>query len=381
MSGNPAADPPTGAAYDRPRSSSFPIIRVNPVHFGTTRAGIPAHLYRLENPNGFRAEITDFGGTLVRLLAPDRNGRLADVVLGFDSVERYETDSPYFGGIIGRFGNRIAHGKFTLDGSVISLACNNTPGGIPCHLHGGVVGFDKVMWRAELQAPAEGPALRLQYRSRDGEEGYPGNLDVTVTYTVTADNALRIDYQATTDRPTPVNLTNHSYFNLRGENGGDILGHLLTVNASTYTPVDAGLIPTGDLASVAGTPFDFMAPHPVGERIHAADQQLRQAAGYDHNFVLDRNTDGLEWAATVFEPDTGRRLDVLTTEPGIQFYSGNFLDGTLAGKNDRIYPHRGGLCLETQHFPDAPNQPQFASVILRKGRELRSSTVHRFSVV
>jgi aldose 1-epimerase len=354
---------------------------VKSVPFGTTRDGFPAHLYQLENANGFRAEITDFGGTLVRLLAPDRNGRLADVVLGFDSVERYETDSPYFGGIIGRFGNRIAQGKFTLDGEVLSLACNNTPGGRPCHLHGGVVGFDKVRWRAEPHISAAGPALRLYYRSRDDEESYPGNLDVTVTYTVTADNALRIDYQATTDRPTPVNLTNHSYFNLRGENGGDILGHRLTVNASTYTPVDAGLIPTGDIAPVAGTPFDFVAPHPIGERIAAANEQLRHAGGYDHNFVIDRKAEGLEWAATVLEPETGRRLDVLTTEPGIQFYSGNFLDGTLAGKNGRIYPHRGGLCLETQHFPDAPNQPHFASVILRPGDELRSSTVYRFSVV
>lgn len=351
------------------------------VPFGTTRDGLSAHLYRLENANGFRAEITNFGGTLVRLLAPDRNGRLADVVLGFDSLERYETDSPYFGGIIGRFGNRIAHGRFRLDGEAISLACNNTPGGMPCHLHGGLIGFDKVVWRAEPQVTVEGPALRLHYRSRDGEEGYPGNLDVTVTYTVTADNALRIDYHATTDRPTPVNLTNHSYFNLRGDVDGDVLGHLLTVNASAYTPVNAGLIPTGDIAPVAGTPFDFVTPHPIGERIHASDEQLRWAGGYDHNFALDRKAEGLEWAATVFELETGRRLDVLTTEPGIQFYSGNFLDGTLAGKSGRIYPHRGGLCLETQHFPDAPNQPRFASVILRPGEELLSRTVYRFSVV
>lgn len=252
---------------------------------------------------------------------------------------------------------------------------------MPCHLHGGLIGFDKVMWRAEPQVTVEGPALRLHYRSRDGEEGYPGNLDVTVTYTVTADNALRIDYHAITDRPTPVNLTNHSYFNLRGDVDGDVLGHLLTVNASAYTPVNAGLIPTGDVAPVAGTPFDFVTPHPIGERIHASDEQLRLAGGYDHNFALDRKAEGLEWAATVFELETGRRLDVLTTEPGIQFYSGNFLDGTLAGKGGRIYPHRGGLCLETQHFPDAPNQPRFAPVILRPGKELLSRTVYRFGVV
>ncbi len=348
--------------------------------FGTTRNGAPVRLYTLENANGFRVEISDFGGTVVRVIAPDRQGRGADVVLGFASVERYETDSPYFGGIIGRFGNRIADGQFMLDGAIIKLPCNNTPNGIPCHLHGGVVGFDKVMWSATAKMTAEGPSLRLTYGSSHGEEGFPGNLGVTVTYTVTAENALRIEYHATTDRPTPVNLTNHSYFNLRGEGNGTILEHQLTLNAPGYTPVNAGLIPTGAVAAVSDTPFDFISSHAIGERIDASDEQLRQAGGYDHNWVLAREHAGLTWAARVFEPESGRMLDVFTTEPGIQFYSGNFLNGSLAGKEGHLYPWRGGLCLETQHFPDAPNQPHFPSAILRPGQEYRSSTEYRFGV-
>lgn len=346
--------------------------------FGTTRAGVAARLYTLENANGFRAEISDFGGTVVRLLAPDRDGRLADVVLGFDSVERYETDSPYFGGIIGRFGNRIADGQFMLDGAVIKLPCNNTPNGVPCHLHGGVVGFDKVMWSATPSLTAEGPSLRLTYASQHGEEGFPGNLGVTVTYTVTAENALRIGYHATTDRPTPVNLTNHSYFNLRGEGNGTILGHQLTIHAASFTPVNAGLIPTGVIAPVAGTPLDFMRPHAIGERIDVADTQLQYAGGYDHNWVLKREHAGLSPAARAYEPESGRTLDVFTTEPGIQFYSGNFLAGAFAAKQGHVYPWRGGFCLETQHFPDSPNQPHFPSTILRPGEEYRSSTEYRF---
>jgi len=346
--------------------------------FGTTRSGAPARLYTLENVDGFRVEISDFGGTVVRMIAPDRQGRSADVVLGFDSVERYETDSPYFGGIIGRFGNRIAHGQFMLDGAVIKLPCNNTPNGIPCHLHGGVVGFDKVMWSATAKMTAEGPSLRLTYGSSHGEEGFPGNLGVTVTYTVTAENALRLEYHATTDRPTPVNLTNHSYFNLRGEGNGTILGHQLTLNARSYTPVNAGLIPTGAIAPVSGTPLDFTSPRAIGESIDANDEQLRHAGGYDHNWVLAQEHAGLTLAARVYEPESGRTLDVFTTEPGIQFYSGNFLNGSLAGKAGQHYPWRGGFCLETQHFPDAPNQPHFPSVILRPGQEYRSSTEYRF---
>ncbi len=354
--------------------------------FGRTPAGQTAHLYTLENSAGCRAEISDFGGTVARLLVPDREGRQADVVLGFDTVEAYATRSPYFGCIVGRFGNRIANGRFSLGGQTYQLALNNEPGGQPCHLHGGHRGFDKVLWHVESGAGAAGQSLRLTYRSPDREEGFPGNLDVVVTYTVTADSALRIDYVAQTDQPTPVNLTNHSYFNLAGEGAGTVLGHVVTLNASRYTPVNAGLIPTGEIAPLAGTPLDFRVPHPVGERIDRAHEQLRFAGGYDHNYVLDggggtvdvSRTNKLALAATVWEPQSGRIMEVLTTEPGVQFYSGNFLDGALKGKSGRAYPRRAGLCLETQHFPDSPNQPAFPTTILLPGDTLRSTTVYRF---
>jgi aldose 1-epimerase len=367
--------------------------------FGRTPDGRDAHLYPLQNRGGFRAEISDYGGTLVRLLAPDREGAFADVTLGFDSVERYAAHTAYFGALIGRHGNRIAGGRFSLDGHTYSLAQNNAPAGIPCHLHGGNRGFDKVLWHAEPFRARDGEALRLRYRSPDGEENYPGRLDVTVVYTVAEmENALRIDYEATTDRATIVNLTNHAYFNLAGEGRGDVLGHRVVLHASRYTPVDAGLIPLGQLAPVAGTPFDFRTPHAIGERIDADDEQLRRGHGYDHNFVLDQTFAGTDLrpdassstdqtkavsqhpphlAATVFEPQAGRTLEVLTTEPGVQFYSGNFLDGSLTGKSGQRYPRRSGFCLETQHFPDAPNQPAFPSTVLRPGETYRSTTVYR----
>lgn len=355
--------------------------------FGTTPDGRETRLHRLENARGLRAEITDYGGTLVRLFAPDRNGRLADVVLGFDRVEDYVASSSFFGCIVGRFANRIAHGRFSLDGHSYRLATNNSPGGLPCHLHGGVRGFDRAVWRAESLPTAAGPALRLHYRSAEGEEGYPGNLDVSVTYTL-SEHALRLDYVATTDRATPVNLTNHTFFNLAGEGAGSVLDHVLTLPARSYTPVNAGLIPTGEIAAVAGTPFDFTAPHAIGERIDAPHEQLRLAGGYDHNFVIDRTGDspaprsspGLVPAATVWEPSSGRVLEVLTTEPGVQFYTGNFLDGSFAGKRGHVYQHRHGFCLETQHFPDSPNQPAFPSTIVRPGIDYRSQTVFRFGV-
>jgi aldose 1-epimerase len=347
--------------------------------FGQTPDGQAAQLYTLENSRGFRAEISNYGGTIVRLLTPDRRGQLADVTLGFNAVEDYVAHTSYFGALIGRVGNRIAHGRFTLDGTTYTLATNNSPGGIPCHLHGGVRGFNRVLWQATPTEGAE-PKLELRYRSRAGEEGYPGNLDVTVTYTVTAENALQIDYAATTDQATPVNLTNHAYFNLAGEGGPPVLGHVLTLNARRYTPVDAGLIPLGNVARVADTPLDFTAPHTIGDRIDTSNEQLRFAGGYDHNFVIDRpSSDSLELAATVFEPQSGRFLEVFTTEPGVQFYSGNFLDGSLTGKSGRRYERRTGFCLETQHFPDSPNQPAFPSVILRPGETRRSRTAYRFS--
>ncbi len=345
--------------------------------FGKTPDGRETHLYTLRNNDGFSVDITDFGATVVRLFAPDRHGQLSDVVLGFDSVDGYTRPGPYFGATIGRCGNRLAHGRFTLDGKGFALATNNSPGGIPCHLHGGPGGFDKVLWQVERNAADGDSALTLRYRSADGEEGYPGNLDVTVAFTLTADTGLRIDYTATTDRPTLVNLTNHSYFNLAGEGGRSILGHVLTLNASRYTPVNAGLIPLGEIASVADTPFDFRAPHTIGERIERANEQLRFGLGYDHNLVLD-HPGGLALAATVLEPLSGREMEVLTTEPGVQFYSGNFLDGTLRGKNGHAYERRSGFCLETQHFPDAPNHPTFPSIVLRPSETYRSTTVYRF---
>ncbi len=346
--------------------------------FGKLPDGRTAQLFTLQNARGFRAEITDYGGTIVRLYAPDRQGRLADVVLGFDSLAEYVARSPYFGCIVGRVGNRIAGGKFTLDGRVHSLACNNTPGGQPCSLHGGLHGFDKVIWATTPLALPSGPALRFEYRSADGEEGFPGNLDVTVTYTVTADDALRIEYTASTDRATPVNLTNHSYFNLAGAGSGSALDHLVTLHARSYTPVNAGLIPLGHLAPVEGTPLDFTTPHTIGKRIGSAHEQLRLAGGYDHNFVINRRGPGLAHAATVEDPTSGRWLEVHTTEPGVQFYTGNFLDGSFAGKDGHVYQRRDGFCLETQHFPDSPNQPDFPSVILPPGATLRSTTIFQF---
>lgn len=350
--------------------------------FGRAPNGRDAHLYTVRRDDGFGIEVTDFGATIVRLFAPDRHGNFSDVVLGFDSIEGYArpAGSPYFGSTIGRCGNRIAHGRFTLDGRPYALATNNAPGGIPCHLHGGACGFDKVLWQAEPLTSGDGPGLCLRYLSRDGEEGYPGNLDAAVEFTVTADNAVRIDYTATTDQPTPVNLTNHSYFNLGGEGARSVLGHVLTLNASRYTPVNAGLIPLGDLAQVENTPFDFRSPHTLGERIDRANEQLRFAGGYDHNFVLDGSDGTLALAAIVLEPQSGRELEVLTTEPGVQLYSGNFLDGSLIGKNGHAYGRRSGFCLETQHFPDSPNQPSFPTVILQPGRTYRSTTVFRFKV-
>lgn len=351
-----------------------------PQSFGRLPDGRETKLYTLRNASGFQVDITNYGGTIVRLLAPDRVGKLADVTLGFGSVEPYPKQSPYFGALIGRVGNRIAHGSFTLDGQTYTLAKNNTPGGIGCTLHGGLVGFDKVIWDAEPTTRDGQPALHLRYTSKDGEEGFPGTLEVEVLYTLTADNGLRIDYTASTDKATPVNLTNHAYFNLAGEGNGTILDHVLTVNAKHYTPVNAGLIPTGEIAPVAGTPFDFTTPHAIGERVNADHEQLRHGGGYDHNFVLDSQDGSLALAAHVLDPVSGRRMEILTTEPGLQFYCGNFLDGSLNGKSGGTYVHRGAIALETQHYPDSVNQPAFPNTVLRPGQTYRSTTVYRFSV-
>jgi aldose 1-epimerase len=342
--------------------------------FGTAPDGQGVDLITLTNAKGVELRAMTYGAIIVSLKVPDRAGVLGDVVLGYDSLAGYVKSSPYFGAVVGRYGNRIAKGKFTLDGAAYALAVNNGPNA----LHGGLKGFDKVVWHADTVRNADGVGIRFHYVSKDGEEGYPGTLSATVTYTLTDAGEVHIAYEATTDKATPVNLTQHSYFNLAGS--GDILSHVLTLNADRFTPVDSTLIPTGQLAPVAGTPFDFTTPHAIGERIDADHQQIRFGGGYDHNFVLMRADTGLALAAVLIDPASGRRLEVRTTEPGVQFYSGNFLDGTLTGKHGVVYQRRNGLCLETQHYPDSPNHPDFPSTILRPGETYGSRTVWRFGV-
>ncbi len=358
------------AGCSKPRREKFTVTRQP---FGKTDDGTPVALYTMESAGGLRVSITNYGGIIVSLYAPDRNGQPGDVVLGFERLEDYLKRHPYFGAIIGRYGNRIAKGRFTLEGVEYKLAQNNGEN----HLHGGIQGFDKKVWQARHWTDGDGSHLELSYTSPDGEEAYPGTLDVKVIYTLNDRNQLRIDYAATTDKPTVVNLTNHSYFNLAGE--GLILDHVLRLNADHFTPVDAGLIPTGELRPVHGTPFDFTTPTAIGARIEQDDEQLRFGRGYDHNFVLRGGGGTLAEAAEVYEPKTGRVLRVLTTEPGVQFYTGNFLDGTLKGKGGWVYVRRSGFCLETQHFPDSPNKPSFPSTVLRPGQTYRSSTIFEFS--
>ncbi len=342
--------------------------------FGTMPDGAAVEVLTLTNAAGMEVRAITYGGIITSLRVPDRTGKLDDIVLGFDRLDDYLKDPPFFGAIIGRYGNRIARGQFVLDGKTYKLATNNGPN----HLHGGTKGFDKVIWKAEPVAGKN--AIAFSRTSADGEEGYPGNLLVQVTYTLTDKNELIVDYRATTDKPTVVNLTQHSYFNLAGQASGDILGHQLMLNADRYTPVSDTLIPTGELAPVAGTPFDFRKPVAIGARIGQPDAQLKNGLGYDHNWVLNRTATGLELAARVVEPKTGRTMEIRTTEPGIQFYSGNFLDGKLTGKQGAQYKHRTGFCLETQHYPDSPNQPKFPSTTVRPGTEYRSSTVFTFGV-
>ena len=342
--------------------------------FGKMPDGAAVEVFTLTNAAGMEVRAITYGGIITSLRVPDRAGKLDDIVLGFDRLDGYLKDPPFFGAIIGRYGNRIAKGQFTLEGQTYKLATNNGPN----HLHGGNKGFDKVIWKAEPVAGKN--AISFSRTSADGEEGYPGNLRVQVTYTLTDKNELIVDYRATTDKPTVVNLTQHSYFNLAGQASGDILGHQLTLNADRYTPVSETLIPTGELAPVAGTPFDFRKPVAIGARIGQADAQLKNGLGYDHNWVLNRSGNGLELAARVAEPKTGRTMEIRTTEPGIQFYSGNFLDGKLTGKQGAQYKHRNGFCLETQHYPDSPNQPKFPSTTVRPGTEYRSTTVFTFGV-
>lgn len=337
--------------------------------FGALPDGTAVDLYTLKNARGITLKVMTYGALITELYTPDRQGQLGDIVLGFDNLDSYLKGHPYFGAVIGRYANRIAKGKFTLEGQTYTLAMNDGPNA----LHGGLKGFDKVVWAAEPVPVKNGVAVRFRYTSPDGEEGYPGNLAVRVTYTLTDANELIMDYEASTDHTTILNLTNHSYFNLAGE--GDILGHELMLNAAHYTPVDDTLIPTGEIAPVKGTPMDFTTPKPIGRDL---GQLTNVPQGYDHNFVLNRAGKGLALCARVYEPKTGRTLEILTTQPGVQFYSGNFLDGTLTGKRGIVYQQHHGFCLETQHYPDSPNQPRFPSVVLRPNQTYQHSTVHKF---
>jgi aldose 1-epimerase len=343
--------------------------------FGKMPDGTAVDIYTLRNASGVETRITNYGGIVVSLKVPDRNGKFDDVVLGYDNLDGYlKNNSPYMGALIGRYANRIAKGTFKLNGTEYHLAVNNGAN----HLHGGLKGFDKVVWTAAPLRVANGAALKLTYVSKDGEENYPGNLTATVIYTLTDANELRIDYSATTDQRTVVNLTSHSYFNLAGQGMGDVLEHQLFMNASRFTPTDAGAIPTGELKSVRGTPFDFTKPTEIGARIDQDDQQLKFGNGYDHNFVLIKGK-RLSLAAIVNEPTTGRVMQVLTTEPGMQFYSGNFLDGSITGKDSKVYQRRYGFCLEAQHYPDSPNEPKFPSVVLNPGQRYTQTTIYKFS--
>jgi len=350
--------------------------KVDKQSFGKTKDGQAVDLYTLTNSNGASVAIMNYGGVVVSLKVPDRSGALGDVVLGFDTFDPYLTPPPYFGALIGRYGNRIGHARFKLDGVEYKLPKNN---GDNC-LHGGLRGFDKVIWVAKEATNGGVPAIELNYLSKDGEEGFPGNLNATVTYSWTDAKELKIDYAATTDKDTVVNLTNHSYFNLAGEGSGDILAHEVMIDADRFTPVDKGLIPTGELKPVDGTPFDFRKPTAIGARINADDQQIKFGGGYDHNWVLNHaaTTTPLP-AARVTDPKTGRVMEVLTTQPGLQFYTGNFLDGKIQGKGGKTYVHRGAFCMETQHFPDSPNKPSFPTTVLKPGQKYQTSTIYRFS--
>jgi aldose 1-epimerase len=345
--------------------------------YGVMPDGTAIESFTFSNGRGIEIQAISYGGIITSLRVPDRQGRPGDIVLGYDSLEGYLRDnSPYFGAIIGRYANRIAKGRFELGGVAYQLATNNGPN----HLHGGDKGFDKVAWQGEPIQTASEVGVAFTRTSPDGEERYPGTARVRVAYMLTGRNELRVTYEATSDKPTPINLTQHSYFNLSGDASRDILSHELTIDADRYTPVDAALIPTGQLAAVEGTPFDFRKPAAIGARIAADHPQLAAGGGYDHNFVLNRSGAGLSPAAVLHDPATGRTATIATTAPGMQFYSGNFLDGRITGKSGRVYRHRFGLCLETQHFPDSPNQPEFPSTILRPGQTYRSETVFTFAV-
>jgi aldose 1-epimerase len=351
-----------------------PTMKKQP--FGKLSDGREADLYTLTNKKGMEVAITNFGGIVVRLKVPDRTGKIDDVVLGYDSLDGYLTNKAYFGATIGRYGNRIGHGTFALDGKTYTLPKNDGDN----TLHGGPEGFNKRLWSGKDVSSKRGPALELTYLSKDGEEGFPGNLSAKVVFTLTDANELIIEYSATADKDTVINLTNHSYFNLAGQGNGDILGHVLTIPADKITAVDAALIPTGELRPVKGTPFDFTKPTAIGERINQDDPQIKVGRGYDHNWVLTSPSQSAPVVvAEAYDSNSGRVLQVLSTEPGLQFYSGNFLDGTIQGKGGKVYNYRYGFCLETQHFPDSPNHPSFPSTELRPGQKYATTTIFKFS--
>ncbi len=337
--------------------------------FGKTPDGQRVDLYTLTNINGIKAKITNYGATLVSLEVPDKNGKLADITLGYDKIDGYLPRHPYFGSTVGRYANRIGGAKFVLNDVEYKLEANNGPN----HLHGGIKGFDKVVWKAkEERGDSDKVLVKLSYLSKDGEEGYPGNLACTVTYTLTKDDELKISYEAETDKTTILNLTNHSYWNLAGQGSSNILGHELMLNADKYTPVDEGLIPTGEIRNVSNSPMDFTRPMTIGSRIGQVE------GGYDHNYVLNSSTGTLALCARVYEPTSGRAMEIHTSEPGVQFYTGNFLDGSITGKSGKVYKKHYGFCLETQHFPDSPNKPDFPSVVLNPGQKYTTVTVHKF---
>jgi len=347
--------------------------------FGKLKNGQEIDIYTLENKNDLKTEIINFGARQVSLFVPDKNGKFNDILLGFDKISDYEDKNPYFGAVIGRYGNRIGKGTFSIDGKKVVLACNNGEN----HLHGGIKGFDSVVWDfVALDENEAGVSLTFSYISKDGEENYPGNLTTLVTYTLNNDNELIISYKATTDKKTICNLTQHNYHNLGGHDSGDILSHQLTINADNFTPIDKGLIPTGEIRPVKNTNFDFTIPTAIGKRVNNKDDQLVFGNGYDHNFVLNKNgKEGeITFVASAFDPNSGRVMEVFTDQPGVQFYCGNFLDGSNIGKGGAVYNHRNAFCLETHHFPDSPNKPNFPTVILNPGEEYSTKTIYKFSV-
>jgi aldose 1-epimerase len=355
-----------------------PASSITKSDFGTTPDGQAVEIYTLHNSKGAEARIMTYGGIVQKLVMPDKNGNMEDIVLGFDTLDGYTgTNDPYFGALIGRYGNRIGAGTFTLEGQTYTLAKNNNGNS----LHGGIKGFDKVVWTAKPSVGIHGPQLVLAYVSKDGEEGYPGNLEVTAIYTLTEDNALKLEYTARTDKPTVVNLTHHSYFNLAGQGNGDILGDIVYINADQTTPVDSGLIPTGAFADVTGTPFDFRTPTTPGARINDPDPVLQYGPGYDHNWVINKPLGKFGLMARVVEPNSGRVMEVWSDQPGLQFYTGNFLDGSITGKDGKVYQKHYALCMEPQHYPDSPNKPNFPTTELKPGETYHNTIEYKFSTV